>query len=141
VCRRQPTTNHRSKCSARGLQRKNCLQKQAGRNFRYLDEVLDIVCKKFKIKSGSIEIRLDGQQTLLAASEECPLHILQPDFDLLKDIDAKIKNTTGDQVHWIRGHQDDNVDYQNLDYWVNKNNVQTDKVVKCYWNHCKTIGK
>jgi hypothetical protein len=24
---------------------------------------------------------------------------------------------------------------------VNKNNVQTDKVVKCYWNHCKTIGK
>jgi hypothetical protein len=54
--------------------------------------VLDIVCKKFKIKSGGIEIGLDGQQAMIAASEDWPLNIAQPDFDLLKDIRGKIKN-------------------------------------------------
>ena len=48
--------------------------------------VLDILCKKFKIQSGGIEIGLDGQQAMLAASKDWPLNIAQPDFDLLKDI-------------------------------------------------------
>ena len=37
--------------------------------------VLDILCKKFQITSGAIEIGLDGQQALIAASEEWPLNI------------------------------------------------------------------
>jgi hypothetical protein len=40
--------------------------------------VLNIVCKKFQIESGDIEIGLDGQQALLAALEEWPLNIAQP---------------------------------------------------------------
>jgi hypothetical protein len=44
--------------------------------------VLNIMCKKFKIRSSSIEIGLDGQQALLAASEDWPLNIAQPDFDI-----------------------------------------------------------
>jgi hypothetical protein len=48
--------------------------------------VLDIICKKFKIQSGSVKIGLDGQQALIAAFDEWPLNIAQPDFDLLKDI-------------------------------------------------------
>jgi hypothetical protein len=48
--------------------------------------VLDILCKKFKIKLSSIEIGLNGQQILVTASEEWLLNIAQPDFNLLKDI-------------------------------------------------------
>ena len=99
--------------------------------------VLDILCKKFKITSGSIEIGLDGQQALIAASEDWPLNIAQPDFDLLKDIRAKIQKLPLQiKWHWIKGHQDDSIDYQNLDSWA-KNNVQADMMAKLYWNHCE----
>jgi hypothetical protein len=48
--------------------------------------VLDIVCKKFNIMSGGIKIGLDGQQAMVAASEDWPLNIAQPDYNLLKEI-------------------------------------------------------
>jgi ribonuclease HI len=103
--------------------------------------VLQILCTKFKIHSGSIEIGLDGQQALLAASEDWPLNIAQPDFDLLKDIRAKIqKLPIKVKWHWIKGHQDDDIDYQNLDSWA-KNNVQADTMAKLYWNYCEKTGK
>jgi hypothetical protein len=103
--------------------------------------VLDILCKKFKIDSGSIEIGLDGQQALIAASDEWPLNIAQPDFDLLKDIRAKWKRLPITvKWHWIKGHQDDDLDYENLDSWA-KNNVQADTMAKLYWNHCEKHGK
>ncbi len=103
--------------------------------------VLDILCKKFQITSGAIEIGLDGQQALIAASEEWPLNIAQPDFDLLKDIRAKAKKLPLKiKWHWIKGHQDDSIDYQHLDSWA-KNNVQADTMAKLYWNHCEKHGK
>jgi hypothetical protein len=103
--------------------------------------VLDILCKKFRIQSGGIEIGLDGQQALIAASEDWPLNIAQPDYDLLKDIRSKIKKLPLTITwHWIKGHQDDDVDYENLDSWA-KNNVQADTMAKLYWNHCEKIGK
>jgi hypothetical protein len=47
---------------------------------------LTVLCKKFKIKAGSIKIGLDGQQVLEAVGATWPLKIHQPDYDLLKDI-------------------------------------------------------
>jgi hypothetical protein len=103
--------------------------------------VLDILCKKIKINNGSIEIRLDRQQTLITASEEWPLNIAQPDYDLLKDIQAKCKKLPIQvKWHWIKGHQDDDIDYGNLDFWA-KTNVQADMMAKLYWNHCDKIRK
>jgi hypothetical protein len=103
--------------------------------------VLDIVCKKFNITVGGIGIGLDGQQAMISASKDWPLNIAQPDFDLLKDIWGKIKNTVNVQMApWIKGHQDDGIDYENLDSWA-KNNVQADMMAKLYWNHCEKMGK
>jgi ribonuclease HI len=42
--------------------------------------------------------------------------------------------------HWIKGHQDDNINYEQLDSWA-KNNVQADTMAKLYWNHCEKTGK
>ena len=101
---------------------------------------LTILCKKYDIRSGSIEIGFDGQQALKAASNDWPLKIDQPDFDLLKDTRAKCAAlpilTTW---HWICGHQDNNDDYQNLDQWA-RNNIQADTLAKMLWNHCEQVG-
>jgi hypothetical protein len=102
---------------------------------------IKILCKKFNITSGSVEIGLDGQQALEAAGGNWPLKVHQPDFDLLKDIRAKVKTLPVDITwHWIRGHQDDNDDYQNLDTRA-KLNIQADSLAKAFWNHCEKNNK
>jgi ribonuclease HI len=35
---------------------------------------------------------------------------------------------------WIKGHQDDDVKYENLDKWA-KANILVDNLAKAYWNH------
>ncbi len=102
---------------------------------------LKILCKKFDITSGSVEIGLDGQQALEAASGNWPLKVHQPDFDLLKDIRAKVKLLpVAITWHWIRGHQDDHEDYHNLDTRA-KLNIQADSLAKAFWNHCEKNNK
>jgi hypothetical protein len=60
---------------------------------------------------------------------------------MLEDIRAKIKKPPlAVKWHWIKGHQDDDIDYQNLDSCA-KNNVQADTMAKLYWNHCKKTCK
>jgi hypothetical protein len=102
---------------------------------------IKLVCKKFKITSGSVEIGLDGQQALEAAGGNWPLKVHQPDFDLLKDIRTKVQQLPIDITgHWLRGHQADHNDYQNLDTRA-KLNIQADSIAKAFWNHCEKSNK
>jgi ribonuclease HI len=102
---------------------------------------LTILCKKFDIKADSVEIVLDGQQALEAAGGTWPLKVHQPDFNLLRNIRAKIKKLPVNITwHWIRGHQDDRKDYHNLDSRA-KHNIQADSLAKAFWNHCKWNNK
>jgi hypothetical protein len=99
------------------------------------------VCKVHDIRSGSITIGLDGDQALIQASGDWPLHPSQADFDMLHDIREKLKRLPITvRWKWIEGHQDDHVDYEDLDDWA-KANVLVDNVAKAYWNHVLQMGE
>jgi hypothetical protein len=74
---------------------------------------------------------------MLAVSKDWPLNIAQLDFDLLKDIRANKKIPL--QIKWNKGHQDDDIDYQNLYSWA-KNNVQANTMAKLYWIIAKKLA-
>jgi hypothetical protein len=48
--------------------------------------ILKLLCTKFKIQEGSVQIGLDGNQALTAAAGTWPLKVGQSDYDLVKDI-------------------------------------------------------
>ncbi len=103
--------------------------------------ILKLLCKKFSIKDGSVQIGLDGDQALKAAAGTWPLKAGQADYDLIKDIRAKIKALPIQITwKWIEGHQDDNEDFRQLDSWAQRN-IQCDSLAKMYWNHCLKANK
>jgi hypothetical protein len=53
--------------------------------------VLKLLCMKFGIGHGSIQIGLDSDQALKAAAGTWPFNAAQADYDLIKDIRTKIK--------------------------------------------------
>jgi hypothetical protein len=59
---------------------------------------------------------------------------------MLTDIREKIKGLKIN-IHWqwIKGHQDDDVHFDDLDEWA-KANVLVDNIVKAYWNHVVAKG-
>ena len=102
--------------------------------------ILESVCKVHDIQHGAATIGLDGEQALIEASGDWPLCPSRADFDMLTDIRAKIKRLPI-QINWrwIKGHQDDDVSYDDLDEWA-KANVLVDNIAKAYWNHVATTG-
>jgi hypothetical protein len=81
--------------------------------------MLKLLCKKFKITQGLVQIGLDGDQALKAAAGASPLKAAQADYDLIKDIRVKIKALPITITWiWIKGHQDDNGNFQHLDSWA-----------------------
>jgi hypothetical protein len=73
------------------------------------------VCIVHGIHTGSIPIGLDGEQAMIAASEDWPLSPAHPDYDLLKGIQAKVHGLPI-KVHWkwIKGNQDDGPSHASL---------------------------
>jgi hypothetical protein len=99
-------------------------------------ETIGILCDRYSITSGAVEMGLDGEQAMKNIFGEWPLHPKQADYDLLKDIRKKIKRSplqwTG---RWVEGHQDDQVELDEMDRW-SQLNVETDGLAKEYWNDC-----
>jgi hypothetical protein len=103
--------------------------------------ILKLLCTKFKIQAGSVQIGLDGDQAMKAAAGTWPLKVGQADYDLVKDIRAKIKELPIKITwKWIEGHQDDSEDFRHLDSWAQRN-IQCDSLAKMYWNHCLRMNK
>jgi hypothetical protein len=87
------------------------------------------------MQTGQVTIGLDGEQALIAASSIWPLHADQADFNLLCDIHAKVaKLPITIQWKWIEGHQDDALNYSQLDPLA-QDNVLTDNLAKAFLNH------
>jgi hypothetical protein len=110
---------------------------------------LKLLCKKFKITQGSVQIGLDGSvqigldgdQALKVAAGTWPLKVAQADYNLIRDIRAKIKALPITITwKWIKGHQDDNDNFQYLDSWAQRN-IQCDSLAKIYWNRCMQSKK
>jgi hypothetical protein len=102
--------------------------------------VLASVCRVHRVENGAVTIGLDGEQALIEASGNWPLSPSRADFDMLTDIRAKIKKLPI-TVHWrwIKGHQDDDVLYEDLDDWAQAN-VLVDNIAKAYWNHVSSTN-
>jgi hypothetical protein len=101
-------------------------------------ETVGILCAQYSIKSGAVEVGLDGDQAMKNIFGTWPLHPQQADYDLLKDLRRKIHQSpvtwTG---RWVEGHQDDLVHFESLDRW-SQLNVECDGLAKEYWNSCTT---
>jgi hypothetical protein len=99
-------------------------------------ETVGIRCDRHSITSGSIEVELDGDQAMENIFGTWPLHPKQADYDLLKDLRKKIRNSpltwTG---RWVEGHQDDQTQFDHLDRW-SQLNVEADGLAKECWNTC-----
>jgi hypothetical protein len=99
-------------------------------------ETVAILCARYSITSGALEVGLDGDQAMKNIFGNWPLHPKQADYDLLKDLRKKIKESpvtwTG---RWVEGHQDDQLQFEDLDRW-SQLNVECDGLAKDYWNAC-----
>ena len=96
------------------------------------------VCVVHDINTGSISIGLDGEQALIAASEDWPLNPERPDYDLLIDIRAKVRRLPITVTwKWIKGHQDDFASHGPLDESAQAN-IYMDSMAKAYWNYLNT---
>ena len=100
-------------------------------------ETARILCNIHDINSGAIEVGLDGEQAMKNVFGDWPLYPTQADYDLLKDLREKIRQSplkwTG---RWVEGHQDDSIRFEDLDRW-GQLNVESDGLAKEYWNECK----
>ena len=102
--------------------------------------IIESVCTVHNIQQGAATIGLDGQQALIEASGNWPLNPNWADFDMVTNIHAKVKQLPI-TIHWkwIKGHQDDNVSFKDLDDWA-KANVLVNNIAKAYWNHMVAEG-
>jgi hypothetical protein len=101
-------------------------------------ETVGIVCELHGITSGAVQVGLDGDQAMKEIFGTWPLHPSQADYDLLKDLRAKIKKSPLDWSGiWIEGHQDDHRQFEDLDR-RSQLNVECDGLAKVYWNACTT---
>jgi hypothetical protein len=98
------------------------------------------VCTVHDIHTGSITIGLDGEQAMIAASEDWPLSPVRPDYKLLMDIRAKMLGLRI-KVHgkWIKGHQYDGPSHKPLNEWAQAN-IYMDSMAKAYWNYLNKTG-
>jgi hypothetical protein len=100
-------------------------------------ETVDITCSRHSITSGAVKFGLDGEQAMKHIFGSWPLmHPKQADYDLLKDLWQKIKQSPITwSGTWVKGHQDDDIKFEDLDRW-GQLNVESDGIAKDYWNAC-----
>jgi hypothetical protein len=93
---------------------------------------VEMLCARYSIKEGAIEIGLDGSEALNQSCGTWPLAPKQADYDMLCDICRRLaqSNITW-HWHWIRGHQDKHTPLRLLDFWA-QNNVYMDKLAKSF---------
>jgi hypothetical protein len=102
--------------------------------------VVSSLCTVFDIQQGCITIGLDGDQALRQAGGDWPLEPGQACFDMIQDIRNKIQLLPIEvKWRWIRGHQDDEVDFADLDEWGQANCI-ADNYAKAYWNLLNSTG-
>ena len=94
--------------------------------------ILQALCNKYNLSTGTITIGLDGKSALETVSGTQPLKPQQPDFDLLCDIRTKLTRLpiTVKWV-WIKGHQDDHTSFEQLSPTV-QDNVIANNIAKAY---------
>jgi hypothetical protein len=92
---------------------------------------------KTSIRYLSLSIHIDNQ-ALKAAAGVWPLNPERPDYDLITDIRAKIRQLPI-TIHWqwVEGHQDNTS--SKLDKWA-KANVMADHLAKAFWNQLNSSG-
>jgi len=99
---------------------------------------LQALCKKYSVRTGSVTIHCDNQQSLQAFHTDFLPNTSSTNFDLVNATWHNIQQTplqiTG---HHVKGHQDDHVDLQLLSHPA-RLNVEMDKLAKAYWLHLTT---
>ena len=95
---------------------------------------VEYVCNLHRITSGKVTIACDNETGLWKSV----LYHQDPDtatsdFDLISAIRAKIRSLPITvEGHWIKGHQDDYVMIQHLDFWA-RTNIVCDALAKSFW--------
>ena len=90
------------------------------------------ICHKFHISHGAVTIGLDSQSAINSVSQADPLNPKQPDYDLLCDIQVKIRRLPIDlRWLWIPGHQDDHIQFRHLPP-TTKDNIIANDIAKLY---------
>ena len=93
-----------------------------------------MICGFHQIEQGTITLACDNQGALNKA--KFPHRACSPDqahFDLIGGIWKLRSEVKIDwKFHWVAGHQDDHVEYEDLDRW-GQLNVQMDTLAKQHW--------
>jgi ribonuclease HI len=101
--------------------------------------IIESLCQVHDIQACSITIGLDEKQALLEAAGDWPLSPKRADYDMLFATRAKLRRLPITvNWRWIKGHQDNDVKFANLDNWA-KANLLVDNLAKAYWNHLCSI--
>ena len=81
--------------------------------------ILQAICDKYQITSGSILIGLDNLSAKQQAEGDWRLKPKQADYDMLTEIRERTKRLPIQcKWKWVEGHQDDNKDIEELDEWA-----------------------
>lgn len=93
--------------------------------------VVDALCRTYDINCGQVVVGLDGQQAINNVQRQRP-RIKFSDYDMIifiKDQIERLPVTV--EFHWIKGHQDDFLQWHELDFYAQMN-VKADKVAKSF---------
>jgi hypothetical protein len=96
-----------------------------------------MICCKFAITEGKLEIGLDGESVIKKLRS--PFHPNPSDshYDLLMDCRGRMKALPIDITYrWVEGHQDDKGHAQSLDWWAIQN-IRMDHAAKSHWGKTK----
>ena len=97
--------------------------------------LVDVICRRHGITSGSVEIGLDGRSAMESVEKQGFTGIGACDRDLIEDIRAHIASLPVKfTFRWIESHQDTkyNPEQHRLDWWALQN-IEMDRSAKAYW--------
>ena len=101
---------------------------------------LKMFCHVYKVSSGSVTIGLDGDNAMKRAAANS-IDADWADWDLISVIHyLKKELPITCNWRWIEGHQDDHMEFFDLDKWAQMN-VIMDYTAKQYWQHCYRLKK
>ena len=96
--------------------------------------VLKVIVDFYKIRSGSIELALDGESAMDQANDAGYLYTSQKSFDIIHDIRARVKKLPI-KIQWrhVRGHASEKGLAQ--DWWTSQNE-KVDAAAKAFMRKC-----
>jgi len=101
----------------------------------------EILCKKFAITDGQLEIGLDGESVIKKLRSPFSPKPSDSHYDLLVDCRQRIRALPIDiKFRWVEGHQDDRGHAQSLDWWALQN-IRMDRLAKQYWKTTRSRPK